>query len=69
MKNKWLIAGIVLLVLGIVWIAWVLGGVFSHTPGHTRLSELWGAIIFHAVIMGLGLFSISKAIEVRKGAW
>jgi len=40
---------------------YVLGAVFSHAEGFTRLSQLWGAIAFHVVSTGLGMFCLGKA--------
>ena len=38
-----------------------MGAVFSHTEGFTRLSELWGAIAFHTVASGLGVFCMGRS--------
>ena len=38
-----------------------MGGVFSHAEGFSKLSELWGAIAFHTVSTGLGMFCLGRA--------
>ena len=37
-----------------------MGGVFSHSEGFTRLGQLWGAIAFHVVSTGMGMFCLGK---------
>jgi len=39
----------------------ILGMVFSHSEGFTRLSQLWGPIVSHVVTTGLGMFCLGKA--------
>ena len=54
------ILGILLLTVGLIWITWVLGGVYTQTEGFTSLNDLWVPMAFHATGMGLGTYLIRK---------
>ena len=45
-----------------------MGGVFSHSEGFTRMSELWGGLAFHTVSGALGMLCLGRAgIGLQKG--
>jgi hypothetical protein len=69
MKAVWIIAGIVLLLAGLAWMVYIVGGVFSQPPLFSTLdSGLWGAMAFHAVTTGLGTFCLGRAVGKRQAA-
>lgn len=45
-----------------------MGAVFSHAEGFTKLSEMWGAIAFHAVFTGLGVLCLGKDVAPKQAA-
>jgi hypothetical protein len=42
---------------------YIVGGVLSQAEGFASLSELWGALAFHAIAMAMGTLCIGRAVR------
>jgi len=65
MKIVLMVAGILLLLAGLIWLVYILGSVFSQAEGFTSFSGLWGPMAFHAVCTGLGVGLLGRAVSLK----
>jgi hypothetical protein len=68
MRTAMLVAGVLLLLAGLYWIATVMIGIFARTPGATDLSTLAVGLAIHTVAMVLGMFLINRAVARKPAA-
>ena len=66
MKKFWLIFGISLWVIGVVWVLYVSHEVVARKDTFLTFDSLWVPIGIHAVIMFLGGVAVSKSRTIDK---
>jgi hypothetical protein len=47
---------------------YIVGGVFSPEGVYSDISQLWGAMAFHAITMALGTFFFAKGLGLGQPA-
>ena len=66
MKIALRFGGALWFAIGLIGITAFLGGVISRAAGYASVYGLWGALIFHAVCMFLGVMCTKYASSYRK---
>jgi hypothetical protein len=62
------VAGFVLLLSGATCAIWIVGGVLSHNPALSRMSQLLVPLVFHSACMAGGASCLNAAAKRRQAA-